>query len=311
MPKVSVIIPAFNSERFIGDAIESVLGQTYKDFELIVVDDGSQDQTAQRVRQYGEQLTYLYQSNSGVAKARNLGHTHSGGEYLAFLDSDDRWYPRMLEVEVKAMDENPQAGLVYSDVDIIDEEGKLLQERYLAQRARRKKPIDSIIGYHWIPFPSASLKRRNIFEKAGCFDVSFYQGGEDVLLWAKMYRLADFLRVPQSLAQRRTQHRQISHAKERRFQADLMAFNKLWTLCADEPDQQADLLITCARIWSREGQRMLKEGNLRLGREYLRRSFRYYPFYFRNYIRLIRSYFYRRSVHAKPKEDSSPEQPSH
>ena len=157
MPKVSVIIPVYNGERFICDAIESVLAQTYKDFELIVMDDGSQDQTNQRIKGYGHRLTYLYLPNSGQARARNLGHTHSSGEYLAFLDSDDRWYPKMLEVEVRAMDENPQAGLVYSDVGIIDEEGKLLQERYLAQRAKRKKPIDSIIGYHWIPFPSASL----------------------------------------------------------------------------------------------------------------------------------------------------------
>ncbi len=306
MPKVSVIIPAFNSERFIGDAIESVLAQTYRDFELIVVDDGSQDQTAQRIKQYGDQIIYLYQSNSGVAKARNLGHTHSSGEYLAFLDSDDRWYPRMLEVEVRAMNENPEAGLVYSDVDIIDEEGKLLQEHYLANRAQRKKPIDSIIGYHWIPFPSASLKRRDIFEKAGCFDVSFYQGGEDVLLWAKMYRLADFLRVPQSLAQRRTQQHQISHTKERRFQADIIASNKLWTFFADEPDRQADLLVTYARIWSREGQRLVMEGNLASGRECFRWSFRFYPFYFRNYIRLVRSYFYRSSSGAKTKRETTP-----
>ena len=227
-----------------------------------------------------------------MAKARNLGHSHSCGEYLAFLDSDDRWYPNLLEIEVRAMDENPQAGLVYSDVDLIGEDGELLQEQYLARRAKRKKPTHSIIGTHWIPFPSASLKRRDTFEKAGCFDVSFYQGGEDVLLWAKMYRLADFLQIPQSLVQRRTQQRQISHAKERRFQADLIALNKLWTFFADEPDRQADLLITCARIWSREGQRILKEGNLSLGREYLRRSFRYYPFYLRNYIRQMRSYFY-------------------
>ena len=107
MPKVSVIIPVYNGERFICDAIESVLAQTYKDFELIVVDDGSQDQTDQKIKGYGYRLTYLYLPNSGQARARNLGHTHSSGEYLAFLDADDRGYPKMLEVEVRAMDENP------------------------------------------------------------------------------------------------------------------------------------------------------------------------------------------------------------
>lgn len=292
MPKVSVIIPVYNGERFIGEAIESVLAQTYRDFELIVVDDGSEDQTAQKAKQYGDKLIYLYQPNSGVAKARNLGHARSAGEYLAFLDADDRWYPKMLETQVQAMDANPHVGLVYSDVDIIDEDGKILQEQYLTRRARRKKPIYSVIGNHGIPFPSASLKRRDIFEKAGCFDVSFYQGGEDVLLWAKMYRLADFLWLPQSLAQRRVQQHQISHARKRRLEADLMASNKLWTFFADEPDRQTDLLVTYARLWSREGQRLVREGDLKLGRECFRRSFRYYPFYLRNYIRQMRSYFY-------------------
>ena len=125
-----------------------------------------------------------------------------------------------------------------------------------------------------------------------------------------MYRLADFLRVPQSLAQRRTQQHQISHSRERRFQADIIASNKLWTFFADEPDRQADLLVTYARIWSREGQRLIKEGNLASGRECFRRSFRFYPFYFRNYIRLIRSYFYRRLPEAKPEGETSQDQRS-
>ena len=293
MPKVSIIIPAFNCERFIGEAIDSVLAQTYTDFELIVVDDGSEDQTAQKVKQYGEKLTYLYQPNSGQAKARNLGYAHSNGEYLAFLDADDRWYPQMLEVEVQALDSNPQMGLVYSDVDVIDENGRLLQEHYLARRAEKKRASYSIIGFHSIPFPSASLKRRVIFEKAGCFDVSFYQGGEDVVLWAKMYRLANFVWIPQSLAQRRMQRRQVSHMKERRLEADLMASNKLWTLFAEEPDRQTDLLVTYGRIWSREGQRLVRGGKLKSARECFRRSHRYYPFYIRNYIRWIRSYFHR------------------
>ena len=310
MPKVSIIIPAFNCERFIGEAIDSVLAQTYTDFELIVVDDGSEDQTAQKVKQYGEKLTYLYQPNSGQAKARNLGYAHSNGEYLAFLDADDRWYPQMLEVEVQALDSNPQMGLVYSDVDVIAIRaagGKArdpprpehevhpgsAQEHYLARRAGKKRASYSIIGFHSIPFPSASLKRRVIFEKAGCFDVSFYQGGEDVVLWAKMYRLANFLWIPQSLAQRRMQRRQVSHMKERRLEADLMASNKLWTLFAEEPDRQTDLLVTYGRIWSREGQRLVRGGKLKSARECFRRSHRYYPFYIRNYIRWIRSYFHR------------------
>lgn len=292
MPKVSVIIPAYNCERFIGEAIDSVLAQTFKDFEVIVVDDGSDDGTAKEAERYGDRLTYLHQPNRGQASARNLGFVHSGGDYLAFLDSDDRWYPQMLEVEVQALDNNPRVGLVYSEVDIIDDNGKLIQRKFLTQRAQRKKPVESVIGYHWIPYSSASLKRRSVFEKAGCYDADFYQGGEDVVLWAKMYRLADFLRIPQSLAQRRIHRSQVSRMKERRLEADLMAFNKLWLLFADEPNLQTDLLATYARIWSRQGQRLVREGDIQGGRKCFYLSFRYYPFYLRNYIRLIISFLY-------------------
>ena len=106
-------------------------------------------------------------------------------------------------LETQALDQNSQVGLVYSDVDIIDEEGTLRQEHYLARRFQGEKITNPIIGPHTIPFPSASLKRRDIFEKAGCFDVTFYQGGEDLLLLAKMYHRAGFFWTPESLAQRR------------------------------------------------------------------------------------------------------------
>ena len=292
MPKVSVIIPVYNCERFIGAAIESVLHQTFKDYELIVVDDGSTDKTSKFVDTYKDRLKYLTQSNSGQASARNLGFRCSSGEYLAFLDADDLWYPNMLETEVMALDENPKSGLVYSDLDIIDENGKVVEQSHLSKRARRKKPIKTFLGYHGTPFPSASLKRRIVFEKAGAFDTSFYQGGEDVLLWAKMYRLAEFLWIPKVLAQRRIHGRQVSHTRQRRLEADSRLYNKLWELFSDIPEEQARLLVNYARLWSREGQKLIEEGRRREGRYFFSRSLRFYPFYWRNYIRIAKSYLH-------------------
>lgn len=292
MPKVSVIIPVYNCERFIGAAIESVLHQTFKDYELIVVNDGSTDKTPDVVETYRDRLQYLTQSNSGQAAARNLGFRHSAGEYLAFLDADDVWYANMLETEVAALDANAKLGLVYSDLDIIDDNGKVIEKSYLSKRAKRKKPVKTFLGYHGTPFPSASLKRRIIFEKAGAFDTSFYQGGEDALLWAKMHRLAEFGWIPQVLAQRRIHSRQVSHARQRRLEADSRLYNKLWELFSDDPEEQARLLVNYARIWSREGQRLVKEGRRDEGRRFLFRSFHFYPFYWRNYIRIAKSYLH-------------------
>jgi len=292
MPKVSVIIPAYNCERYIREAIDSVLSQTYKDFELIVVNDGSQDRTAEVVKQYGSKVRYLYQSNSGQARAKNVGCGYAQGEYLAFLDSDDRWYPNKLDAQVKAMEKNPNVGLVYSDVDLIDEEGRLIQKSYLTKRLsknRRKLP-ETAIDNHLFPFPSTVLLRRELFEKAGGFDPSFYQNAEDFPLWARIYKFSEFYQLPYPLIQRRI-HGQQASRKRNRTEEIIHMFNDLWNLLADEPKKQVLLLRDYGRTWSREGQRLIRQGEVELGRSYFKLAFAYYPFYLRNYLRLLRSYF--------------------
>lgn len=291
MPKVSIIIPVYNGEPFIKEAIESVLAQSFKDYELIIVDDGSTDGTSRIVATFDNKLRYLQQPNAGQATARNFGYRCSKGEYLAFLDADDRWYPQMLETSVPILDANDGIALTYSDVDLIDRNGMIVQAGYLTERGKRKKPQQSFMGFHSIPFPSASIKRRTIFEAAGCFDTSFYKGGEDVLLWAKMYRLGQFYWIPKALCQRRIHDGQVSHTRELRLEADTKIYNKLWELFCDEPEEQSRLLINYARIWSREGQRLIEQGRRDDARRFFLRSFRFYPFYWRNYLRIAKSFF--------------------
>lgn len=290
MPKVSVIIPVYNGELYIKQTIESVFSQSLLDRELIIVDDGSTDRTAEIVAHFGSRLRYFYQSNAGQATARNLGFENSSGEYLAFLDADDLWYPQMLQISVTALDSDKTVGLTYSDLDLIDTSGTVVLKDYLRKRGKRKTPKESFIGYHSIPFPSSSVKRRSIFEAAGQFDTSFYQGGEDVLLWAKMYRLSRFVWIPQTLAQRRLHPKQVSHARRRRFEADLLVYQKLWEFLANDPEQQTKLLASLARVWSRQGQRLVKEKKIPEARKCFRLSYQYDPRYWRNYFRLVRSY---------------------
>ncbi len=109
MPKVSVIIPTFNCAVYLPQAIESVLGQTWQDFELIVVDDGSTDDTCQVLAPYQNRLVYLYQENQGESSARNKGIQVAQGEYLAFLDSDDLWLATKLERQITVLEAWPSA----------------------------------------------------------------------------------------------------------------------------------------------------------------------------------------------------------
>lgn len=123
-PTVSVIIPAYNSAKYIGEAIESVFAQTYPVHEINVVDDGSTDDTAKIVQEHvraqehkstGAQVKYIYQNNKGPAAARNAGIRAATGDYIAFLDSDDIWLSEKIELQIKKFDENPEYRLVHTD----------------------------------------------------------------------------------------------------------------------------------------------------------------------------------------------------
>src|SRR5690348_13396065 len=108
MPRVSVVIPSYNSAQYVGAAIESVLVQTVPDVEILVVDDGSKDATREVVARYGDRARYLYQENAGVAVARNHGIRESSGEWIGFLDADDTWLPQKLERQLAALAAAPE-----------------------------------------------------------------------------------------------------------------------------------------------------------------------------------------------------------
>ena len=124
MPKVSVVIPTYQHAHFVAQAISSVLSQTYCDLEVIVVDDGSTDDTQEIVAGFGEQIRVVqHEKNSGLSAARNTGIQLSRGEYVAFLDADDIWLPEKLEKQIPLFERDESVGLVSSDMFFLDEDG--------------------------------------------------------------------------------------------------------------------------------------------------------------------------------------------
>ncbi|MBE0610307.1 MAG: glycosyltransferase family 2 protein [Dehalococcoidia bacterium] len=165
-PLVSVIIPLFNGERFIADAIESVRLQTYTAREIVVVDDGSTDRGAE-VAASTPGVQVIRQENQGVSVARNAGVANSRGEFLAFLDHDDRWLPEKLEVQVRELTAHPELGFV------------LCHLRYVLNGPLPRwfrGPVDGspVPGFT----PSTWLVRRTAFQRVGGFDPTF-RNGED------------------------------------------------------------------------------------------------------------------------------------
>ena len=173
MVKVSIIIPAYNGDRYIAEAIEGILTQTYSDYEIIVVDDGSTDNTRQIIQQYGDRIQYLSQTNQGVAASRNLGLKASQGEYIAFLDQDDVFLPHKLASQATLLDQNPALGIVNSGWQIVNEQGEVQAAVKPWQQIPNLNLADLII---WKPvFLGAMLFRRSWLDRSSGFDTTLEQ----------------------------------------------------------------------------------------------------------------------------------------
>jgi glycosyltransferase involved in cell wall biosynthesis len=182
MTTVSVIIPVFNGATFVERSIGSVLTQTFQDFEIIVVDDGSTDNTAQVVQAItDDRLQYIYQSNQGPSAARNNGIQHTRGEFVAFLDSDDCWLPTKLEKQLQRFRQIPIAGLVHCSANIVDVNGNIIryQEAHLEGQC-----LESLLMQNSIVTSSVMIPRI-VFNQVGCFCESV-KHGEDWELWMRI-----------------------------------------------------------------------------------------------------------------------------
>lgn len=164
LPKISVIIPTFNSVSYLGEAIDSVLAQNYNNLELIIVDDGSTDETKEMIKSYGEQLTYYKIAHAGAATARNYGVEHSTGDYLAFLDADDLWPSDKLNKQLDYLINQKQDAVFTSITQFIDQSALHLKIK------KDNAPMPGICA-------STLLIRREQFLKIGYFKTT-YQLGE-------------------------------------------------------------------------------------------------------------------------------------
>lgn len=185
-PLVSVIIPTYNSERYIRETLASVFHQTYHNFELIVVDDGSRDDTPAVLKSYGDRIHLEIQQNRGPAAARNCGIRLARGELISFLDSDDRWVSDKLQKQVDFMLRNPACGLVSTDMSTFDDSG-ILDSRVKARIYKIKNGFvmrDLLFG-NWIQ-TSGVMMRRHCFETVGYFTEEKGLFGEDWILWMQV-----------------------------------------------------------------------------------------------------------------------------
>src|SRR6516164_2276083 len=160
MPRVDVVIPVYNSAATVAESVESALGQTFTDFEIIAVDDGSTDTSAEVLSRYGARIRVLAQSNRGLSAARNAGVRLGTAEYVAFLDADDIWEPEMLKRTVAALDRLPHSVLAYTDVTVVDSSGRSLNATLVSNSLGRAPQLDDLFVRLWPIMPSAVVMRR-------------------------------------------------------------------------------------------------------------------------------------------------------
>jgi len=225
-PLISVIMPTYNRGGFISEAIESVLNQTWSNFELIVIDDGSTDGTRDQLEKYGSdgRFKYIYQENKGQSVARNRGLKEAEGGFVAFLDSDNIWLPDKLERQVEIVNENQDCDIFYGDCILINEEG--------AEISRKNMPrYSGNITKHLIKDNHVSmnttLTRKKCFDDLGGLSGEV-RVGDDYELWLRLSTKFRFKYTPGYFVKYRVMDDQISTDKYRRFDSNESVLQKFF-----------------------------------------------------------------------------------
>jgi len=229
MPKVDVIIPAYNAEKYLADALDSVLAQSFEDWRIVLVDDGSTDATAAVVAPYierlGSRLEFIRQPNKGVSAARNTAIRSSSGEFLALLDADDIWLPNRLLESIKSFEGRPKIGLTYGFNTRIRPDGSVID----VFDRRQKHGEGWIAPYLYkrlvdLPSPTITIRRRCL-EEVGVFDETL-RVTEDRDLWLRIAARYQVALVPKVLALYRTSPDSATTDPDRMLRSQLQFIEK-------------------------------------------------------------------------------------
>ncbi len=222
---VSVVTATYNMGKYLPFAIESALNQTYSNIEVIVIDDGSNDNTGKIMEPYKKdpRVRYIYQKNQGQAKAKNRGIRESRGAFVAFLDADDVWKPDKLEKQLNLFAQSEKIGVVYSDVEYIDENGNIIQQepykQYHSGKVTNQLFIDNFVNF------SSAVVRKECFDQFGGFDETLPMS-IDWDLWLRISTKYEFAFLNEKAFYYRIWPGQMSHNYEKRYQCILRIMEK-------------------------------------------------------------------------------------
>jgi glycosyltransferase involved in cell wall biosynthesis len=187
MPKVSVIIPAYNVDRYLSAALDSLVNQTDRDFEALIVDDGSTDRTAVIATEFVERdrrFKLLQKTNGGLSSARNFGINHATGEYVALLDGDDVYLPDKLAAHAATFETQPEVGVAYGASQAMRDDGQPTWMKISGQPIQAD-PLSALMCKNFVVHGSNAVIRRSVFDRVGLFDETL-ASVEDLDLWLRI-----------------------------------------------------------------------------------------------------------------------------
>jgi glycosyltransferase involved in cell wall biosynthesis len=290
-PLVSVIITTYDRADFLVDAIASVLRQSYTHYELLVADDGSTDDTAARLADYGPAVRHLRLEHSGrPSVARNRALAVASGELVAFLDDDDLWGPAKLQRQFELLARDPALGFVYSDLCFLYVDGTFSPPVLKPRQKRHGAILTPLIGDCFI-HTSTVMVRRAVLDRAGWFDETFATA-EDYDVWLRLACAAPAGFLPEPLVMVRRHPGEISFARElETYQNTICALGRLKSHTCLNLYQRARLRCARARMYAHLGMARLDRGERATGRRHLFQSVLLNPLQRRAWLVLLRSYF--------------------
>jgi glycosyltransferase involved in cell wall biosynthesis len=282
MPKVSVVIPTHNRAEFLRTAIQSVLKQTFQNFEIIVVDDASEDHTSAVIKSVGDaRIRYVrHETHSGQGATRNAGLHKASGEYVALLDDDDEWLPEKLEKQVRVLDgSSSNVGMVYTGVLRIEASSRRLIDRIIP--GKRGSLFQDLCQKNWIGGCSSVMVRRSCFEKVGWFDEEL-AAQADYDMWLRISQEFDIEYIREPLVFYIAHDNTISTNYESRIQGMEMQLRKYGSLFSRDPRNYSRRYFALGVYYS-------LNGNIKKGRDALLKAITLYPFALRPYYYLCLS----------------------
>jgi glycosyltransferase involved in cell wall biosynthesis len=291
MPQFSVIIPAFNAAATVARTIESVLAQTFTDFETIVIDDGSTDSTREILERYAEHVRVVRQANRGLSAARNAGARLARAGWLALLDADDTWTVDKLEEMARTLPLHPEAVMFFSDATCFDLTGKIARGPFMPPQLAHAPSREEMMAGRFQILPSSAMIRQDTWDRAGGFSEEFHgaSGFEDAWFWLLIREQGPFAYLPARLVNYRVAP---LFTRLERYRPGFAVFSRLVRArygAAGEPLIRArrDARVS---LWARAGLLALTEGRTAEARYAFRCALRENPRRVKNLMRLCRTY---------------------